>query len=348
MQTTIIGTKDNFLATKEEFFNILRMVAPGTNLRSALNGIVDAKKGALIVIDKDNIAPLIDGGFKINCRFTPQRLIELSKMDGAIILSKDIKRIIYANVTLAPDTKIPTKETGTRHKAAERTAKSIGTLAIAISERKNEINLYYKNLKYHLRNTSEILRSATETLQILEKQKELFDRNLEKLDYLELNGKVDIKQACRVIQNGKAIEKILESQERTFIELGNEALPLRLRVKEIANSVPYETDLVIKDYALFNYKKSQELIDEMSYEDLNDLSKIEKALGQNESNYLDEPVKGWRILSKTVFSEKEIALLLSHFNNLRNILNSGPEKFKEVLGEEKSRLFEIELNKIIS
>jgi diadenylate cyclase len=72
------------------------------------------------------INSLIDGGFKINSKFTPQKLIELAKMDGAIILSEDAKKIEYSNALLTPDSKIRSSETGTRHKAAERTAKQIG------------------------------------------------------------------------------------------------------------------------------------------------------------------------------------------------------------------------------
>ena len=172
MQTQIISVTpeaNGNKATKEEVINILRQVTPGTHMRTGLNGIVQSKKGALIVVDKPGIANIIDGGFKLNCKFTPQRIIELSKMDGAIILSRDMKRITHANVTLYPDTKIPTNETGTRHKTAERTAKMMGTLVICISERKNEINLYYKNIKHPLKETSEIMSRSTQMLNILEK-----------------------------------------------------------------------------------------------------------------------------------------------------------------------------------
>ena len=110
-------------ASEEEFLNILRLVAPGTNLRTALEGIVKIGKGALIVVENEMTGEIRDGGFKLNCRFTPQKLMELSKMDGAMILSKDMKKIMYCNVLLTPDNKIPTNETGTRHKAAERSAK---------------------------------------------------------------------------------------------------------------------------------------------------------------------------------------------------------------------------------
>ena len=126
-------------ATKEEINQILRTISPGTNFRTALEGVVHAKKGALIVVDETDVNTILDGGFKINSKFTPQKIIELSKMDGAMIISKDMRRITHANVMIYPDKKIPTKETGTRHKTAERTAKMMNTLTIPVSERRNVI-----------------------------------------------------------------------------------------------------------------------------------------------------------------------------------------------------------------
>jgi diadenylate cyclase len=89
-------------------------------------------------------------------------MMELTKMDGAIVLSKDMKRINYANVLLTHSSQIHTSETGTRHKAAERTAKQIRGLTIAISERRDEVTLYYKNVRYPPQESSEVLRKANE------------------------------------------------------------------------------------------------------------------------------------------------------------------------------------------
>src|SRR4030042_1530800 len=143
---------------KEEITEVLKSIAPGTLLRSGIEGIQKAKSGGLIVIYNDFVQNIFEGGFKINSRFTPQRVIELSKMDGAIILSKDLKKILFANVLLTPDHSIPSNETGTRHKAAERTAKQTDTIVIAVSQRRDEIALFYKNLKYVIKETNDIVR----------------------------------------------------------------------------------------------------------------------------------------------------------------------------------------------
>ncbi len=332
-QVTIIRVK-NIEATKEEFLNILKTVSPGTSLRAAIDGIVSAGKGGLIVIENEFLQPILDGGFKLNTRFTSQRLIELAKMDGAIVLSKDMRRILYANVTLVPDSRIPSKETGTRHKAAERTAQMIGTLVIAISERRNEINIYYKDIKYPIRNKTEISRQATETLQLLEKQRELFDLNIEELNYSEINNELDLIQACKTLQKGKTMQKIIELQERTMIGLGNEAIPLKLRIKELLKGIERETDLIIKDYTKLNLNKSKKILSNLTYEKLGDIDHIILALGYEEKRDVN-PIKGWRLLSKMGLSEKEIAMLLDKLQNLSSILSAKKEIFEKFFTKER-------------
>ena len=59
--------------------NILKMIAPGTEIREGIDNILKAKTGALIVIgDGKEIEQLIDGGFNIDVDFTPARLYELA------------------------------------------------------------------------------------------------------------------------------------------------------------------------------------------------------------------------------------------------------------------------------
>lgn len=330
---------------KEEFLNMLKLVAPGTGLRTAIEGVVNSGKGALIVVENESTNPIIDGGFKINARFTAQRLIELAKMDGAIVLSKDLKKIMYANVLLIPDNKIPTKETGTRHKAAERSAKMTGALVISVSERRKEINFYYKNLKYLIRDTSEILRRTTETLQILEKQRELFDLNLLILNQMEMNNDIHINQACKVIQKGYMMQKIIKNIEKNIIELGNEAQTIKPRIKEVMKDVEKESDLVIKDYTKLNVKKTKKLLESISYDELLETENILTALAQRESKNI-ESIKGWRILNKTGLEEKEVGTLIQELATLNNILGADKELYSKILSVEKAPSFINDIEKI--
>ncbi|MFH1802504.1 MAG: DNA integrity scanning diadenylate cyclase DisA [archaeon] len=332
-------------ATQEEILSVLKSVAPGTNFRAALDGTLKAGKGGLIVIENEDTSSLFDGGFWINAKFSAQKVIELSKMDGAIILSRDIKKINYANVLLTPSSKIPTHETGTRHKAAERIARQAGTLALAISERRNEITLYYKNVKYPLIPTGELLRRANENIQLLDKQREIFDKQVEKLDKIELRGSSSLRQAIALIQKGRIISKLAEELGKSLIELGREGTLLRMRLKEVTLGVEKETDLVIKDYTELDLKKSKFLLQELSYDSVLEEDSIANILGY-EGTIATQQLGGWRILSRTSLMDSEISILVKGMQELSNILYMSQEKCIELLGEERGLNLKEELNKI--
>ena len=158
---------------------ILKLIAPGTQLRAGLDNILKAKTGALIIIgDTKEILDITDGGFKINEPYTPARLYELAKMDGAIVLSKDLKTILLANTQVIPSSKISTEETGTRHRTAERTAKQTGELVISISQRRNIITVFKGDFRYVIEDTAKIITRANQALQTLENYKRVFDTKL--------------------------------------------------------------------------------------------------------------------------------------------------------------------------
>jgi len=266
-------------------------------------------------------------------------------MDWAIILSSDLKKINIANALLSPDTKIKTSETGTRHKAAERTAKQISGIVIAVSERKKEITLYYKNMKYPLYDTSHILRKANEHIHILERQKELFDMYLSNLDKHEIRGYTNLNNAVKVIQKGKVIQKISNELKKALIELGTEGHLLKTRLKEILLDVDKETDLVITDYSLIGNKKADLILDNLSYEELLDKEKIISILGyEGHLNLI--PIKGWRMLSKTSLTEAEIALLIRTFGSLKDIFYKEDSEFITLIGEEKAKALKNEIERI--
>jgi len=344
VQETIIQNQVTKVS-EEELFNVLKTVAPGTNIRTAIDGALKSGRGALIVIENDQLPQLLDGGFRVNCRFTPQKLIELTKMDGAIILSKDNKRIMHANVLLTPDSKIKTLETGTRHKAAERTAKQTGCLVIAISERKHDINIYYKNARHQLKSTDEILRKANEHIHLLEKQRDLFDVHIDKLNKLELRNYPSLHQALFVMQKGRLIQKISEDLKKYLVELGAEGIILKTRLKEITSGVEKETNLVIKDYTKLDVKKTRILLESLSYDEILDSENILKAMAYDKLMQT-EPIKGWRMLSKTSLPESDIAKLIKETGSLGEAIHSNIKSYFEVIGEDKARLFKDEIEKI--
>ena len=200
--------------------NILKIIAPGTKFREGLDNILKAKTGALIIIgDSKEIMDISDGGFKIDEEYTPARLYELAKMDGAIILSKDLKRILLANTQIIPSSKITTEETGTRHRTAERTAKQTGELVISISQRRNIITIFKDNYRYILEDTDVVLNKANQAIQTLEKYRKVYDSKLSILNEYEFNDIVTLDNVITCLQRAEMVMRVAEQVKRSIYEL---------------------------------------------------------------------------------------------------------------------------------
>jgi diadenylate cyclase len=312
---------------------VLKMVSPGTMLRTAIEGVQKAKTGGLIVVDNEEVQHIFEGGFKINSRFTPQRIIELGKMDGAIIISKDLKKILYANVLLTPNNSIPSNETGTRHKAAERTAKQTGTIAICVSQRRDEIALFYEGLKYVIRDTNDIIRRATSILQIIEKHREIFDKNKEELDKEELKKKPRAIKALLFVQRGIMISKISEELRAYILELGTEGTIVKSRTKELLYRVEKDVEAVLKDYSKIGFSKSNKILSILSYEELLEINNIKQCLGISEDIVFS---KGHRLLEKVGINDEDAGMLIKEFKTLNNILDLKKEEIQKFFSPEKS------------
>jgi diadenylate cyclase len=321
-----------------DLVDILKIIAPGTGLRVAMNDILHAELGALIVVERPDLYNIVEGGFRVNCRFSPQRLVELSKMDGAIILSRDLKKIVYANVLLVPEIGISTKETGTRHKAAERTAKQMNTLCIAVSERRKKITLYYRDMRYELEASSEILRKAAETLQILEKQKDVLNELLSNLNVLEVNNLVTVSDVCAVLQRMEMAGRIASMLRRYIIELGKEGVIVSMRLRELTKNLNKEELFLLKDYFGSKYLRAKATLENMNFDFLVETQNISRMLFNELHDRAASP-KGIRILSKTNLFEKDIKLLIASFKTLDKILNADEESLFKVFKKKEQVSF---------
>ena len=200
---------------------ILKQIAPGTEIREGLENILKARTGALLLITDNNevIKEVVDGGFYINEEYTSSKLYELAKMDGAIVLSGDFKKIISANAQLIPSHTIPTVETGTRHRTAERTAKQTGELVISISQRRNIITIFKNNERYILEDTDIVLSKANQAIQTLERYKKVFDNKLSILNEYEFNDIVTLDNVITAIQRAEMVMQIVKEIENQIFEL---------------------------------------------------------------------------------------------------------------------------------
>jgi diadenylate cyclase len=200
-------------------------------------------------------------------------------------------------------------------------------------------------MKYHLKNTDEVLRKANEHLQMLEKHRELFDKYVDKLNLLELRNYPNVQQACLVLQKGRMIQKISSDVRKSIIELGSEGTLLKSRLKEISYGVDKETNLVLRDYTRLDVKKSRTLLESLSYDEILDQDNILRALAY-ETQPEAMPIKGWRILSKTGLSDEEINAVMKAFGTLGKILHSNMKEYMNILGDQQGFVAKEEIDKL--
>lgn len=318
---------------EKDFFDVLKMVAPGTSIRAALDDLLNAEMGALVVIDNGKVYPIVEGGFKINSKFTPQKIVELGKMDGAIVLSRNVKKILRANVMLFPKLEISSKETGTRHKAAERTSKQTGAIVIAISERKRKITLYYGDKRHELSKSSEVLRRASENMQILEKQRESLNEIMIDLNVLELQKMVTINDVSKVVQSFEILKRISEVIKKHLIELGKEGMIVSSRLKSLTRGLDKEEEFVLRDYFGVKSSEIQKNLEKLNLDTLLEVQDISDILFNEVHDRKISP-RGLRILKKTNLPERYIDSLVAHFGTLERLLSARYEDLMKILQSE--------------
>lgn len=224
-------------------------MAPGTALRDGIDRVVRANMGALLVLSDDpRVLAICSGGFLLDAEYTPQRLSELAKMDGAIILTTDGTRIARANVHLVPDPTAPTSETGTRHRTAERVALSLSVPVVSVSEEMSVINVYAGGIRRQLNDVARLLDRSNQALQTLERYKTKLDDATSALTSLEIEDVVTVRDVAAVVQRGEMVRQIAAEIETMIVELGVDARLLRLQLEEVFTSLDNELELVIADY----------------------------------------------------------------------------------------------------
>lgn len=341
----------------EELINILKIIAPGTLFREGLDNILKAKTGALIIIgDTKEVLDLVDGGFRIDEEYTPARLYELAKMDGAIVLSKDLKRILLANTQIIPSPKILTQETGTRHRTAERTAKQTGELVVSISQRRNIITVFKGDFRYTIEDSSKIVTKANQALQTLENYKRVFDTKLRVLNEYEFNDIVTLDNVITCIQRAEMVNRVAEQVKRSIYELGADGVLVKMQLEELIEDLPQEELLIIKDYIAPSRRLLPEKILQnirlCSQNELIQSEIIARFLGYEQfDNYEEVAVypRGYRILNKIPRMPNSIVTnLVKTFKSFQHILLADVDKLDEVegIGEVRARTIKQSLRRM--
>ena len=248
------GTRRNDAVVADDgdaLLEALALVAPGTRLRQGLDRILQAKRGAIVVFGDDPaVLAICTGGFVLDTAFTPERLSELAKMDGAIILTADASRIARANVHLTPRASIPTSETGTRHRTAERVARSLDVPVVTVSESMSTITVYRGAARHMLQQPGRLIDRAAQAIAAVERFKSRFDLALALLSTLEVEDSVSVNDVVAVLQPGEMVVRFTEEVQGYLVELGEDGRLIRLQIEELGAGVEETLRLVVLDYVV--------------------------------------------------------------------------------------------------
>ncbi len=227
----------------------LALVAPGQPVRDGIERVLQADRGLLLVVgDGPEVLSICTGGFLLDAEFSPQRLSELAKMDGAIILSPDADRIARANVHLMPNATIPTIETGTRHRTAERVARSVDVPVVSVSAAMGLVTVYRGDARHVLQDERRLHERVRQALQTSRRFRQRFDTALASLSALEIADTVTVRDVAAVLQPAELLFRIADEVKVDIVELGEDGRLLRLQLDEVLEGVDPVRQLVMRDY----------------------------------------------------------------------------------------------------
>jgi diadenylate cyclase len=328
----------------------LRRVAPGTPMRQGLNDILRARLGALIVIGEPaELSFLFSGGIRLDQAFSPYLMYELAKMDGAIILNATATRIVYANVQLMPDPTIPSVETGTRHRTAERVAKQTGALVISISQQRDVVSMYLGDIRYQLDEISDLLAKTNQAVTTLETYRTRLEQVTTRLTALEFQGAAVLDDVLIALQRAEMTTRMAEEIERNVIELGAEGRLIRVQLEELTEDVGPDEVALVRDYEIAEETGGHEAalarVRALPDHALLEAEHLADVLGYPPAaNPMDYPVspRGYRILSRIPrLPDAVVARVVSRFGNIEGLMRAGEEDLGEVPGVGSTRAHEI-------
>ncbi|MFF0282138.1 MULTISPECIES: DNA integrity scanning diadenylate cyclase DisA [unclassified Rhodococcus (in: high G+C Gram-positive bacteria)] len=319
-------------------------LAPGTALRDGLERILRGRTGGLIVLGfDDDVAALCDGGFELDVEFAPTRLRELSKMDGAVVVSTDGGRIVRANVQLVPDHRIPTVESGTRHRAAERTAIQTGYPVVSVSQSMSIVTVYVDGQRHVINDSATILSRANQAVATLERYKSRLDEVTRQLSVVEIEDFVTLRDALTVAQRLEMVRRVSVEIEQEVLELGTDGRQLALQLEELVGDNDLARQLIVRDYLagtdapqLVAVEQTLAALDRLTDVDLLDLTTLARVFGYPGTiEALDAATspRGYRVLHRVPrLQSSQIHRLVGSFGSLQGLLAATAADLQSVEG----------------
>ena len=291
----------------------------------------------------EEVEAICDGGFELDVEFAPTRLRELSKMDGAVVLSTDGQRIVRANVQLVPDHKIPTVESGTRHRAAERTAMQTGYPVVSVSQSMSIVSVYISGIRHVVEGSATILSRANQAVATLERYKARLDENTRQLSVVEIEDFVTLRDALTVAQRLEMVRRVSVEIEQNVLELGTDGRQLALQLEELLGDNDIDRQLIVRDYLAGNepssttgVEKALAALDKLTDVDLLDLTTLSRAFGYPATiEALDTPMspRGYRVLTRVPRLQfSQIHRLVGAFGTLQGLLAATAADLQSVDG----------------
>ncbi len=325
----------------------LARLAPGTVLRDGLERVLRGRTGGLVVLGHDPaVESVCDGGFRLDVGFSATRLRELSKMDGAVVLATDASRILRANVQLVPDPTIPTDESGTRHRAAERTAIQTGHPTISASQSMGICSVYVDGHRHVLSESPIILSRANQALATLERYTTRLDEVAHSLSALEIEDFVTLRDALTVVQRLEMVRRIAEEIAWYVVELGSDGRLVTLQLDELVGGVDNDRELVMRDYLPIGRSRdaAAAALDLLSSAELLDLTAVAGCYGfPTAPEALDEPIspRGHRLLARVPRLPPGLQFgLVEYFGSLQALMAATVDDLQHVdgVGDARARL----------
>ena len=325
-------------------------VAPGTDLRQGIDDIIRSRSGALIVIgEPGELEFMFSGGMRLDLAFSPQLLYELAKMDGAIIVDTKVETLAFANVQLMPDPAIPSAETGTRHRTAERVAKQTGALVVSISQQRETVTLFMGEQRYQLDPIADVLAKTNQAVATVETYRQRLEQVLTRLTALEFQNAVMLDDVLVVLQRSELTTRMAAEVERDFVELGSEGRLIRIRLEELMADVPREKDAVVFDYQTGDEGGGVEgalaQLGDLTYQQVLESEELAALLGYPRTvNPLDYAVtpRGLRVLWQIPRLPESVARrVVANLESLDAIVRASSRELEAVEGVGQARAREI-------
>lgn len=320
--------------------HLMALLAPGTPIRAGLERIMRGRTGALIVLgDTPEVRAVASGGFPMDVHLTPQALRELCKMDGGLIVSSDHERILAAGVHFVPDGDLPTMETGTRHRSADRVSQQTGVPVVVVSASMSTMAIFLEGRRHRIEAPDQILSRANQALDTLSSYRSRLTTEAATLTSLEVRDAVTVRDVATVARRIEMFRRI-DSEVRGHVSaLGVEGRLIQLQRNELTTGVDDLARLLADDYRPDQADEtpfSLARLRELTWAELDDVARVAEVIGFDPDRHpLDAEVepRGHRQLSDiSDLPPRVIQSVVEHFGTLRQIVSASTVELGQLSG----------------